>query len=597
MNTLKRYLHNLPESPGVYQFIDKKGDIIYIGKAINLKKRVNSYFHSKTSDSYKLKILVNKIDKIKHIIVDSESEALLLENTLIKKIQPRYNVLLKDDKTFPWICIKNEPFPRVFSTRKLLNDNSEYFGPYTSAVMVKTLLQLIRELYKLRTCNYNLSEANIVKMKFKKCLEFHIGNCLAPCEGLQSREDYSISINEIRNILKGNIQEVIVFLQDIMLSFSEKQQYEQAENVKQKINLLKKYKSKSTVVNPKIKDVDVYSYLEGGKSVYINFLKVINGAIIQSHNLEVVKKIHEDKETILELAVINIREKVRSKSKDVVVPFKIKLRHDNIKFIVPQKGDKIKLLKLSERNARQYRIEKSKIKENISSNKRVERILTTLKNDLKLKQLPKHIECFDNSNIQGSNPASACVVFWDAIPKKSEYRHYNIKSVKGPDDFASMEEVVFRRYNRLKTEQQALPQLIVIDGGKGQLNAAVKSLKKLGIHNKIAIIGIAKRLEEIYFPNDPIPLYIDKKSESMKIIQQIRDEAHRFSLKFHQQKRSKTAFTSSLTEIDGIGEKTEKNLLLKFKSVENIRKAKILEIEKIVGLQLALKIAEYLKNH
>ena len=593
---IENILKTLPDNPGVYQFFNNKNEIIYVGKAKNLRKRVTSYFNKTRHESNKIKVLVSKIEDIKHIIVDSESDALLLENNLIKKIQPRYNILLKDDKTFPWICIKNERFPRVFSTRKIIHDGSEYYGPYTSAVMVRTLLELIHQLYNLRNCNFNLSKENIKSKKFKVCLEYHIGNCKGPCEDLQKEEDYNQTIIQIRQIINGNLQTVLVYLKDMMKKCADEYRFEEAEMVKNKIEILEKFKSKSTIVNQKIHNVDVFSIIDKEKYAAVNYLKVVQGAIIQSHTIELVKKLDETIEDLLTYAIIDIRERFKSDSKEILVPFKINEKIGNANLLIPQKGDKRHLLDLSERNARIYCLEKQKKNELIQVKKNDNRVLEKLKVDLKLKDLPVHIECFDNSNIQGSNPVASCVVFKNGIPSKKDYRHFNIKTVTGPDDFASMEEIVYRRYNRLISEEKSLPQLIIIDGGKGQLNAAIKSLKKLSIENKVAIIGIAKKLEEIYFPGDQYPLYIDKRSESLKLIQRLRNEAHRFGITFHRDKRSKAMIDSELDHIKGVGEKTITLLLNNFDNIEAIKLAKRENLEKLVGKQKTTIILNYFKK-
>ena len=594
MELLKKIISTLPGSPGVYQFFNSDGKIIYVGKAKNLKKRVSSYFTTKNTKSYKINTLVKQISDIKHIVVNSEQDALLLENNLIKKLQPKYNVLLKDDKTFPWICIKKESFPRIFSTRRFVRDGSEYFGPYTSAYMVKTLLSLIRELYPLRTCSYNLTKENILKGNFKKCLEYHMGNCKAPCEGLQSKDDYENSIHQIKNVLKGNIQEVIAYLKNTMLEFSKAYQFENAEVIKQKILLLERYKSKSTIVNPKLKNIDVYSYIEKNTISVVNFLKIVNGAIIQSHTVELKNRFEDTKESLFTYAFLDIREKVKSTAKEIIVPFILEQEIEGIKFTIPKTGDKKRLLDLSERNARQYLLQKEKLTEQKISPSKKFSILKQIKKDLQLKESPVRIECFDNSNIQGSNPVASCVVFINAKPAKKEYRHYNIKSVKGANDFASMEEIIYRRYKRMLDENMELPQLVIIDGGKGQLSSAVKSLKQLDLYGSLPIIGIAKRLEEIYFPNDSIPLYLDKNSPSLKLIQQLRNEAHRFGISFHRNKRSKSMLKNQLESISGVGKTSTEKLLKEFGSIENIRLKSKQEISKIVGINIAERIVKEL---
>lgn len=583
----------LPDQPGVYQFYDKNGNIIYIGKAKSIKKRVSSYFSKKKFDSLKIKVLVDRITDLKYIVVNSEPDALLLENNLIKKHQPRYNIMLKDDKTFPWICIKNEPFPRVFSTRTVINDGSQYYGPYTSAYAVKILLELIRQLYQLRTCKLSLSEDNIAQGKFKICLEYHIGNCRGPCEKLQTEREYDESIKQIKNIIKGNLNEVIQYLKKEMKNHADSFQFEEANSFKEKIEILSRYQSKSTIVNPNIHDVDVFSIVSEEKEAFVNFLKVVKGAIIQAHTVEIRKKLDESDEELLAFVITDLRNRIESRSKEMILPIDLSDVFPNNQITVPRRGDKKKLLDLSIRNAKSYRIEKRKQASSLKPLNARERVLKTLQADLRLQKLPIHIECFDNSNLQGSEPVAACVVFRNGKPVKREYRHYNIKQVSGIDDFASMEEVVFRRYRRLKEESQPLPQLIVIDGGKGQLSAALKSLDKLGLRGAIAIIGIAKKLEEIYFPDDPVPLYIDKNSESLKLIQNLRNEAHRFGINFHRQKRSGSITQSQFQEIPGLGDKSIEKLFRKFKSIEGIKSATDDEISAEIGQSRT----EILKNY
>lgn len=592
---INELLKLIPEKPGVYQFYDKSEKLLYIGKAINLKKRVFSYFH-KNHDNRKLQVLVNKIINIKHIVVENESDALFLENNLIKKHQPPYNARLKDDKTFPWICIKNEPFPRIFYTRKIIKDGSKYYGPYTSVRTVKTLLELIRDLYKLRTCSLNLTQENIKKNKFKVCLEYHIKNCKGPCEALQEESEYNEDINQIQSIVKGNLKQIIQYLNNLMNSYAEELKFEKANEVKEKIEILEKYRSKSTIVNPELNNIDVFSMIDEENSAWVNYLKVMDGAIVQVHSIEIKKKIEEEKEELLALVIVDIRERLGSNSEEIILPFEMNLVLPDVKITVPQRGDKKKLLELSERNLKYFKFETEKQQLKINPNKHKDRILNTIQHDLQLKELPVHIECFDNSNIQGTNPVAACVVFKNAKPAKNEYRHFNIKSVIGPDDFTSMEEVVYRRYKRLLDENAPLPQLIVIDGGKGQLNAAMKSLKSLNIETKIQLIGIAKRLEEIFKPGDSVPLYLDKKSESLKVIQQLRDEAHRFGITFHRNKRSANFIKSELENIEGIGKKSIEELMQHFKSIENIKKANKEELEKLVGKSKAEAIQIYFNN-
>lgn len=597
MEEIKNILKFLPGTPGVYQFLDNQGKTLYIGKAKNLKARVSSYFNKGKYESFKTKTLARQVKEIKHIVVENESDALLLENNLIKKLQPKYNILLKDDKTFPWICIKKEPFSRIFSTRNMLKDGSEYFGPYTSAYMVKTLLNLIRQLYQIRTCGFNLSDENIKNKKYKVCLEYHIGNCQGPCEDLQTVEDYNQSIKQIRNILKGSLQDVIEYLHEIMNDFARRQRFEDAEKVKQKIILLERYRSKSTIVNPKLSNIDVFSFIDDSKKAYVNFLKVMNGAIVQSHTIELHRRLDEKPEELLLFAVIDIREKVKSNAKTILVPFVPELKFGDLKFIKPQKGDKKKLLDLSLRNAKQYKLQKEQLKETSKFEVKREKLLERAKEDLKLKTLPKHIECFDNSNIQGANPVASCVVFMNGKPAKKEYRHYNIKSVEGANDFASMEEIIFRRYKRVIDERKEIPDLIIIDGGKGQLHSAIKSLEKLNLIRKIPVIGIAKRLEEIYFPNDSVPIYLDKNSTTLKLIQNLRNEAHRFGINFHRGKRSSAMIKNSLEEIDGVGKKTVEKILKKFKSLEVLKSKNVEEIEAITGKKVAKKIYEGIRKN
>lgn len=589
---LKSLISVLPGKPGIYQFYDDSGKIIYIGKAKNLKKRVSSYF-SKQHDSRKTALLVRNIADIKHMVVETEQDALLLENNLIKKYQPRYNIRLKDDKSYPWICVKNEPFPRVFKTRNLIKDGSKYFGPYTSIYTVRTLLELFKSEYKLRTCNYLLTDENIRSKKYKVCLEYHIGNCEGPCEGLISAEKYNQGIDDITDILKGNVSGVIRHLEIRMKDMAEELHFEEAHKLKEKYDSLKRYQSKSTIVSPTITDVDVFSIDQDAKFAYVNYLKVIKGAIIQTYTLEIIKSLDESKEDLLLAGIVDIRQKIFSNAKEILVPFLPQTKLNDVTFKIPQRGEKKKLLDLSFRNAKYFRLEKEKQLVLKNPKVREERILNTIKKDLLLPELPVRIECFDNSNLQGTNPVAACVVFKNGRPLKKEYRHYNIKTVSGPNDFASMEEVVYRRYKRLTEENIELPQLIVIDGGKGQLSSAVNSLDRLNLRGKISIIGIAKRLEEIYFPGDSVPVYINKNSETLKIIQQLRDEAHRFGITFHRNKRSKSMTDSELNQINGIGEKTIKKLLNDFKSVKNIKDSDLEKLKISVGLSKATLVYQY----
>jgi len=588
---LELQIQTLPDGPGVYQYYDKEDKILYVGKAKNLRKRVSSYFN-KLHDNGKTNVLVRKIVSIRHIVVPTETDALLLENNLIKKLQPRYNVLLKDDKTYPWICIKKEPFSRIFTTRNMVKDGSEYFGPYTSFKTVHTLLDLIKELYPLRTCNYDLSRENINSGKYKVCLEYHIGNCKGPCEGHQSLEEYQKNVDAIREILKGNFKESLKDFKTLMKNLASEMKFEEAQKIKDKIETLENYQSRSTIVNPRISNVDVFSIVSDESMAYVNFLQISHGAIIRSHTLEMKKKLDESDEELLELAVVELRERFKLLSKEIIVPFEIDMG-ENVKVTVPQLGDKKQILELSIRNAKFYRMDQLKQLQIVDPDRHTNRIMAQMKKDLRLSVEPRHIECFDNSNIQGTNPVAACVVFKDGKPSKKDYRHFNIKTVEGPNDFASMEEVVYRRYKRLLDEEQPLPQLIIIDGGKGQLSSALKSLEDLDLRGKIAIIGIAKRLEELFYPGDSIPLYLDKKSETLKVIQQLRNEAHRFGITHHRDKRSKGALKTSVETIPGIGEKTMIALIKHFKSVKRLSQATEKEISDVVGISKAKKIADF----
>ncbi len=580
--SLKAVVSLLPEEPGIYQYFDLSGTIIYIGKAKNLRKRVSSYF-SKTPENRKTALLVRNIASIQHLVVDSEEDALLLENNLIKKYKPRYNIRLKDDKTYPWICIKRERFPRVFKTRQVVRDGSEYFGPFTSWLTVTTLLELFQKLYRLRTCKYRLSAENIAKGSIRLCLEYHIGNCSGPCEQMVSEAEYTQAITEIRDILKGNISGVIRQLKQVMRQYAAGYRYEEAQIIKEKMSALEKYNSKSTVVSNTITDVDVYSIDSVEKLAIVNYLKIIRGAIVQTYSMELKKQLDESDQDLLVMGIVEIRQKIYSNAREILVPFKPDFTLRNVKFHVPQKGDKLKLLELSYRNARNLRIEKENETRITGDTHSRSRILDTLRKDLQMKEIPVRIECFDNSNLQGSHPVAACVVFLDGKPAKKEYRHFNIKSVTGANDYASMDEIITRRYSRLLSEQAELPQLIVIDGGKGQLSSATKALERLDLRGKITIIGIAKRLEEIYFPDDQIPLFLDKKSESLKLIQHLRDEAHRFGITFHRLKRSSGMLQSELTTITGIGESTANRLLRTFKSVAHIRSLPLKELAADIG--------------
>ncbi|WP_025742462.1 excinuclease ABC subunit UvrC [Aquimarina pacifica] len=589
--TLEIQVKILPTSPGVYQYYDKDDMLLYIGKAKNLKKRVASYFN-KNHDNYKTKVLVKKIHSIRHIVVETETDALLLENNLIKKHQPRFNVMLKDDKTYPWICIKKERFPRIFPTRNLIKDGSEYYGPYTNFKTVHTLLDLIKGLYQLRTCTYDLSQSKIDSGKYKVCLEYHLGNCKGPCEDLQDEKEYMENLEAIRQIVKGNFKDSLVRFRNQMMDHASKMEFEDAQRIKEKIEILENYQARSTVVNPKISNVDVFSIISDESYGYVNFLQLSYGAIIRSHTIEIKKKLEESDRELLELAIIELRQRFGSTSKEIFVPFKVDLG-SGFKITIPQLGDKKKIIDLSLRNAKYYRQERFKQIKIIDPDRHVKRLMAQMKKDLRLPEEPRHIECFDNSNIQGTHPVAACVVFKNGKPSKKEYRKFNIKTVEGANDFASMEEVVYRRYKRLVEEEQPLPQLVIVDGGKGQLSSGLKALDALNLRGKITIIGIAKRLEEIYYPGDSIPLYLDKKSESLKVIQHLRNEAHRFGITFHRQKRSKSALDTELETIPGIGEKTVIELLKHFRSVKRIREASKSDISEVIGESRATKIYNY----
>jgi len=588
---IQTLLKIIPEKAGVYRYYDKSETLLYVGKAKNLKKRVSSYFNKKQEHG-KTKALVSKIHDIQYVVVPTEIDALLLENNLIKKHQPKYNVALKDGKTYPWICVKNEPFPRVFQTRNVIKDGSAYFGPYTSVRLVKTLLDFFHQLYPLRNCSLNLMDKNIKAKKFKVCLEYHMGNCLGPCEGKQTTDEYQLGVEHIKQIIKGDIKSVTQHLKTTMLHFSKIMEFEKAQSVKEKINLLNNYQAKSTIVSPKINDVDVFTILSDRDTAFVNYLKINSGAIIQAHTLELNKKLNETEIELLQLAIIELRQRFKSTSKDIYCSHSLDNVWEDLSITIPKIGDKKKLIDLSLRNAKYMQLDKQKRKINNIERQDNKRILEQLQKDLSLIERPRHIECFDNSNIQGSNPVAACVVFKNARPSKKEYRHFNIKTIIGPDDFASMEEVVYRRYKRLLEEGRPLPELIVIDGGKGQLSSAVKSLDKLKLRGKIAIIGIAKRLEEIYFPGDGVPLYLDKRSESLKLIQQLRDEAHRFGISHHRKQRGKDSLGTSLDKIEGIGPKTVELLITHFGSVKKVMEAKKEELEKLIGKRKAEKIRE-----
>lgn len=591
----RKLLPSLPHKPGIYQYFDEAGEIIYIGKAKDLRNRVASYFNNEQINA-KTKILVRKIRDIKFTIVDTEIDAWLLENSLIKKYKPRYNVLLKDDKTYPSLVIKKERFPRIFPTRNIVRDGSTYLGPYASPRMMYTIFDLIKALYPLRTCSYLLSSENIEAGKFKVCLEYQIGNCLGPCQNFQTEEDYAQNIKEIKEILKGNIQPILQMLKASMKNLAENMQFEKANLVKEKIEALENYQSKSTVVSSSIDNVDVFSISSDERVAFVNYLKVNKGTISQTQTIEIRKKLEESDEELLSLAIIEFREKFESTAKELVLPFELPSFDDSVRIVVPKQGDKKNLLDLSLKNVLFFKKQKLDQYEKVNPNARTERILSQLQKDLRLRDLPVHMECFDNSNFQGKYPVSAIVVFKDGKPSKKDYRHFNVKTVEGPNDFATMEEAVYRRYHRLLEEGTTLPQLIVIDGGKGQLSSAVSSLKKLGIDKKVAIIGIAKRLEEIYYPGDSLPLYIDKKSESLKIIQFMRDEAHRFGITFHRKKRNKGTLQSELEQVPGIGKTTIEKLLLKFKSVKKIKEASQEELATVLNVKQLISFNEYIEG-
>lgn len=591
-NLLKR----LPEEPGVYKHFNAYGKLLYVGKAKNLKKRLSSYFNRKTYENRKTKALVKKIADIDWIVTHTEQDALLLENTLIKKHKPTYNILLKDDKTFPFIVIKNEPYPRVMSTRQTMKGGGEYFGPFTSVRSMYTVLDLCKKLYPIRTCSLKLTEKNINAEKFRVCLEYHIGNCLGPCVGKQSEENHDKSIKAIRHILKGNLSEVREELEKEMTSAADELAFERAEALKAKLISLDKYQAKSTVVHPTITNVDVFSMVSDTGAAYINCMNIVSGAIVRGRTFEVKKKLDESDKEILETAIPLIMEMFRSGSKEIYVPMKVSAKDSGLKVVVPKKGDKKRLVEMSEKNAEFYMKDKHKQQEQVDPEAATTRLMQTMKADLKLKYEPRHIECFDNSNIQGTNPASACVVFKNGKPAKRDYRHFNIKTVEGPDDFQSMKEVVYRRYRRLTEEGASLPQLLVIDGGKGQISHAMEALEQLGLEGVIKVVGIAKRLEELYFPGDSAPLYLDKRSSTLKVIQQMRNEAHRFSLAHHRKKRSKRALHSQLDEIKGVGAANREKLLSEFKSVKGVKSASEVALAEVVGKRVAAAIVAHFKS-
>lgn len=596
MSSVKEHLQlklkTLPEKPGIYQYFDAGGTIIYVGKAKNLKKRVSSYFN-KTQDNGKTVMLVKRIADIQYMVVDTELDALLLENNLIKKYQPKYNIQLKDDKTYPWICVKKEPFPRVFSTRNVIRDGSNYYGPYPNVKVMQTLLSLIKELYPLRNCAYDLAANKIEEKRYKVCLEYHLGNCLAPCVGHESKAHYDEKIAQIESLVKGNITSVMQFLKDKMVQHATNHEYELAQEMKVKLQTLENYKAKSTIVSPSIHEVDVCTLLDEPDSAFVNYLCIHNGSIIHAYTAEVKKKLNETREEVLSYVLPELRERFSSVSKEVLLDEKLDLKLEGIQFSVPQRGDKKHLVELSLRNAKFYRLEKTKQEKIVDPERHTKRILEQIKTDFRLTELPVHMECFDNSNIQGTNPVSACVVFKNGKPSKADYRHFNVKTVEGPDDFASMEEAVYRRYRRLLEEGQSLPQMIIIDGGKGQLSAALKALEQLDLRGKVAIVGIAKRLEEIFFPGDSLPIYIDKRSESLKVVQFMRNEAHRFGITHHRNRRSKGALTSELTSITGIGPKTQEDLMKAFKTVSAIKGASMDSLVSVIGAAKAKIVHSY----
>ena len=589
---LELQLKTLPSEPGVYRYYDKNGQLLYVGKAKNLKKRVLSYFN-KNQNGYRTRIMVSKIVRLETTVVNSEYDALLLENNLIKEHQPFYNVMLKDDKTYPWICIKNENFPRVFLTRTIIKDGSEYYGPYAKVRPAKILLETIKNLYKIRSCSLDLAPQKIEDGKYKVCLEYHIKNCKGPCEGLESLESYDEKIDSIRGIIKGDFRKARKYLEDEMFRFAANLEFEAAQNVKERLEFLEDYQARNTVVNPNIDDVDVFGMTSDETAAYVNFFKIRNGNIVQSFTTEIKKMLEETDEEILEEALIEIRQKFASESKEILLPFHLNIEIPNIKLIVPKVGDKKRIVELSEKNAKEYRLEKLKQVQIVDPERHTNRIMAEMQKLLRMPVEPRHIEGFDNSNIQGSNPVSACVVFKDGKPSKSDYRIFHVKTVEGPNDFATMEEVIYRRYKRMLDEGENLPQLILIDGGKGQLSSAVKSLKLLGLYGKITVVGIAKRLEEIFFPEDSIPLYLDKKSETLKILQRVRDEAHRFGVKHHRTRRTNNTIKSELEEIPGVGEKTIELLLKKLKSVKRVKEANLETLEEILGKQKGKIVWEF----
>ena len=592
---LELQLKTLPSEPGVYRYYDKKGELLYVGKAKNLKNRVLSYFN-KSQLGYKTRMMVSKIVRLETTVVNSEYDALLLENNLIKEYQPFYNILLKDDKSYPWICIKKEPFPRIFLTRNVIKDGSEYYGPYAKVKQAKTLIEVIKNIYKLRTCSLNLAPEKIKEGKYKVCLEYHIKNCSGPCEGLESEEEYGQKLNAIRGIIKGEFKAAREYLEAEMYNYAAKLEFENAQQSKEKLQILENYQTHTTIVSSNINDVDVFGIISDEEAAYVNYFKIKNGSIIQSYTTEIKKMLDETDEEILEEALIEIRNKFNSTSTEIFLPFHLNIEIPHVKLIVPKLGDKKRIVELSEKNAMEYRVEKLKQVQIVDPERHTNRIMAEMKKLLRLPEEPRHIEGFDNSNIQGTNPVSACVVFKDGKPSKADYRIFHVKTVEGPNDFATMEEVIYRRYSRLLDEGEPLPQLILIDGGKGQLSSAVKSLKLLGLYGKISIIGIAKRLEEIFFPEDPVPLYLDKKSETLKVLQRVRDESHRFGVKHHRTRRKNSTIKSELEEIPGVGEKTIQQLLSKLKSVKRIKEASLETLEEILGKSKAKAVWEHFNS-
>ena len=592
---LELQLKTLPSEPGVYRYYDKKGELLYVGKAKNLKNRVLSYFN-KSQLGYKTRMMVSKIVRLETTVVNSEYDALLLENNLIKEYQPFYNILLKDDKSYPWICIKKEPFPRIFLTRNVIKDGSEYYGPYAKVKQAKTLIEVIKNIYKLRTCSLNLSPEKIKEGKYKVCLEYHIKNCAGPCEGLETEEEYAQKLNAIRGIIKGEFKAAREYLEAEMYNYAAKLEFENAQQSKEKLQILENYQTHTTIVSSNINDVDVFGIISDEAAAYVNYFKIKNGSIIQSYTTEIKKMLDETDEEILEEALIEIRNKFNSTSTEIFLPFHLNIEIPHVKLIVPKLGDKKRIVELSEKNAMEYRVEKLKQVQIVDPERHTNRIMAEMKKLLRLPKEPRHIEGFDNSNIQGTNPVSACVVFKDGKPSKADYRIFHVKTVEGPNDFATMEEVIYRRYSRLLDEGEPLPQLILIDGGKGQLSSAVKSLKLLGLYGKISIIGIAKRLEEIFFPEDPVPLYLDKKSETLKVLQRVRDESHRFGVKHHRTRRKNSTIKSELEEIPGVGEKTIQQLLSKLKSVKRIKEASLETLEEILGKSKAKAVWEHFNS-